>query len=124
MGYVAIILLLVRNNRRTLHTELFRCILCTGACTDCALHGSKYHWCKLGTRKHDWDYCSIKPGHTYKNEKCRANHECGHNGEKFMWCYKESGGWDYCSRIEETSTVQYTTNGELCQNFCDLGTEK
>ncbi|XP_062523637.1 uncharacterized protein LOC134198288 [Corticium candelabrum] len=34
--------------------------------------------------------------HTAEGEQCAANNTCGYHNYDYTWCYKQSGGWDYC----------------------------
>lgn len=88
-----------------------------GACSDCN-NGR----CQLGARPdRDWDYCSAQPGHDDLGRKCRSDHQCGYHGEMYMWCYTEDGNWGKCSLVEESTVQEFTTEGELCDNYCDIG---
>ncbi|XP_060939321.1 uncharacterized protein LOC133016026 isoform X2 [Limanda limanda] len=62
-----------------------------------------YFWCHDGE---NWEYCSPLPDHTYKNEPCRSNHQCGTHGESYTWCYTTSNNdWDYCGVISPGECV-------------------
>ncbi|XP_053272051.1 uncharacterized protein LOC128430106 [Pleuronectes platessa] len=68
-------------------------------CVDsCQYYESEeYFWCHDGD---DWEYCSPLQDHTYKNEPCRFNHQCGSYGESYTWCYTtDNNDWDYCGVI-------------------------
>ena len=92
-----------------------------GTCctTACSPKGSAYDWCTSGDY---WDYCKVHefptPGHTYKMEKCRDDHQCGYYGELYAWCYTESGSptqdYDYCC------TQECGLNGEK-YDWCTIG---
>ncbi|XP_047197788.1 uncharacterized protein LOC118099065 [Hippoglossus stenolepis] len=78
-------------------------------CVDsCQFYESEdYFWCHDGD---DWEYCSPLPDHTYKNEPCRFNHECGRHGESYTWCYTTfDNDWDYCGVIGPGECVSSQT---------------
>ena len=91
----------------------------SGPCctTACSPKGSTYDWCTSGEH---WFFCKVRefptPGHTYKLEKCKDSHPCGYYGERFAWCYTESGSpnWDYCC------TQECGLNGEK-YDWCTIG---
>lgn len=88
-----------------------------GECSNCAAQGESYHWCWVNST---WDYCSMTPGHTSREYKCKDSHPCGYHGLGYLWCYTEGDSWDYCSFIDDTSETQYTFKDEECHSYCDL----
>ncbi|XP_060922150.1 uncharacterized protein LOC132995921 [Limanda limanda] len=57
----------------------------------------EYFWCHA---EDGWEYCSPLRDHTYKNERCRFNHQCGSYGKSYTWCYTTNNNdWDYCGVI-------------------------
>jgi hypothetical protein len=42
----------------------------------------------------------------------------GFNGKNYMWCYTESGGWDYTCPVTESPQVPQTTRHEECFKPC------
>jgi hypothetical protein len=61
-------------------------------------------------------------GETSKGRDCTGNGwggNSGWNGKSYMWCYTESGGWDYtCPVTDPQLHVSKTTRNENCYKPC------
>ncbi|KAM4663302.1 uncharacterized protein O3C94_011535 isoform 1-T3 [Discoglossus pictus] len=92
-----------------------------GVCTtSCDKHDeTSYYWCEQkGYSGSSWDYCSPSEGYDYTNEFCTST--CSTRGSSYRWCYKQSGGWNYCGHITEEVEQQYTRYNIQCINNCDI----
>lgn len=61
-----------------------------------------YYWCYKSRNWEDWDYCapvrsSSSVARQYSTYGYECMDECGFHGEKYSYCNKKAGGWDYCS---------------------------
>ena len=111
--------------------QTYRGEACTSSCEKSSTH---YNWCYT---RSSWDYCSpqqnkkniffpsIHMSLTIENEPCRST--CTNNGgtDYYYWCKTDRsrnnwGGWNYCSKPENSSLV-LTQNGKPCsENVCTL----
>ncbi|OXA48328.1 hypothetical protein Fcan01_16902 [Folsomia candida] len=60
--------------------------------------GTSYNWCST-QQTMEWGECSKYDGNTINDEQCST--ACANRRENYFYCYKVTGGWDYCGKVEE-----------------------
>ncbi|OXA48324.1 hypothetical protein Fcan01_16906 [Folsomia candida] len=59
--------------------------------------GTSYNWCST-QQTMNWGECSKYDGYTMNDEQCST--ACANRRENYFYCYKVTGGWDYCGKVE------------------------
>ncbi|KAG7235237.1 hypothetical protein INR49_003080 [Caranx melampygus] len=88
-------------------------------CDDyCGQRGESYHWCNS---REGWDYCSPSNNVDYYGNPCHKDYPCNKYGQKYYWCYLETGGWDYCGQVLPRTKTHMTRYGDACTDACRYG---